>query len=273
MNQIKNLDYLHQYWVGLMDGDGSIQVNHWRKKALQFRLVIKLKFDPLNLRLLKKIEQSIGGSVRQEKGGAFLVWTENHRQRIEKMCTIFERFPPLTTRLTCQLEFLLKCIHASQDSEKRADCVVWYLESRDQKYSSRLKKREILSAQTLHQLPHFKAWLSGFIEAEGCFTMREASSKVISFSISQKGDAYLLQEIALFFSAENKIRRISLKKTKKLPVCDKNPQEEALFLLEIAKREILRRVVSHCTRYPLLGEKERSFIVFSHSIFPDGDIK
>ena len=28
------------FWVGLMDGDGSIQVNHWRKLSLQYRLVI-----------------------------------------------------------------------------------------------------------------------------------------------------------------------------------------------------------------------------------------
>lgn len=281
MKQIENLDYFHQYWVGLMDGDGSIQINHWRKKGLQFRLAIELKLDPLNLRLLKKIEQSVGGSVREERKSGFLFWTENDRRRIEKMCAIFERFPPLTTRLACQLEFLLKCIRADQDSEKRAvlflqsrkQCVAWYLENRGQKYSSRLEKRENLSMQALHQLPYFKGWLSGFIEAEGCFTMREASSRVVSFSISQKGDGYLLKEIALFFSIRNKIREISLNKTKNLPLCNKKPQEEPLFLLEVAKRETLREVVSHCTRYPLLGEKERSFIAFSHSIRKDGDIK
>jgi hypothetical protein len=27
------------FWVGLMDGDGSIQVNHWRNQSLQYRLV------------------------------------------------------------------------------------------------------------------------------------------------------------------------------------------------------------------------------------------
>ena len=38
----KDPSYIQQFWVGLMDGDGSIQVNHWRKKDLQYRLVIKL---------------------------------------------------------------------------------------------------------------------------------------------------------------------------------------------------------------------------------------
>src|SRR6266498_5414355 len=39
----KDPSYIQQFWVGLMDGDGSIQVNHWRKKDLQYRLVIKLQ--------------------------------------------------------------------------------------------------------------------------------------------------------------------------------------------------------------------------------------
>ena len=277
IKQIENLDYYLQYWVGLMDGDGSIQVNHWRKKALQFRLVIKLKGDPLNVHLLKKMEESVGGSVRKQEKSGFVFWVENDRKRIEKMCEIFEKFPPLTTRLTCQLEFLWQCIRVYRDADRKADCVAWYLENRAQKYCSRLERRRALSLQRLHQKTYFKGWLSGFIEAEGYFTLREASSKVISFSILQKGDQYLLSEIALFFSITNKIRKVLLKKSKRAalntPVCDKDPQEEPLFLLEVAKKEILKKLVSHCTNFPLLGEKERSFRAFSRSIEKDGDIK
>jgi heme/copper-type cytochrome/quinol oxidase subunit 1 len=32
----KDPSYIQKFWVGLMDGDGSIQVNHWRKKELQY---------------------------------------------------------------------------------------------------------------------------------------------------------------------------------------------------------------------------------------------
>ena len=28
-------EYIKMFWVGLMDGDGSIQVNHWRGQSLQ----------------------------------------------------------------------------------------------------------------------------------------------------------------------------------------------------------------------------------------------
>ena len=56
----KDSDYIKKFWVGLMDGDGSIQVNHWRRKNLQYRLFIKLKFDPCNLQMLNLIKEDIG---------------------------------------------------------------------------------------------------------------------------------------------------------------------------------------------------------------------
>ena len=30
-----------QFFLGLLEGDGSIQVNHWKKRSLQFRIIIK----------------------------------------------------------------------------------------------------------------------------------------------------------------------------------------------------------------------------------------
>lgn len=53
-DRIKNKDpsYIQKFWVGLMDGDGSIQVNHWRKITLQYRLVIKLRHCSENVEML-----------------------------------------------------------------------------------------------------------------------------------------------------------------------------------------------------------------------------
>jgi len=48
----KDPSYIPKFWVGLMDGDGSIQVNHWRKKDLQYRLVIKLRHCSENVEML-----------------------------------------------------------------------------------------------------------------------------------------------------------------------------------------------------------------------------
>jgi len=38
-SKVSDDEYIKMFWVGLMDGDGSIQVNHWRNQSLQYRLV------------------------------------------------------------------------------------------------------------------------------------------------------------------------------------------------------------------------------------------
>jgi len=82
-----------------MDGEGSIQVNHWRSRVLQFRLVIKLKYSEANFSMLKTIARAVGGGVRLEKGGLFVVWVANDRSEVEKILKIYEKYPPLTTRV------------------------------------------------------------------------------------------------------------------------------------------------------------------------------
>jgi cytochrome c oxidase subunit 1 len=65
--------YIHKFWVGLMDGDGSIQVNHWKFKNLQYRLVIKLKHCSENLIMLNIISNNIGGNVIIIENNKFVI--------------------------------------------------------------------------------------------------------------------------------------------------------------------------------------------------------
>lgn len=69
----KDPEYIKKFWVGLMDGDGSIQVNHWRKKCIQYRLIIKLKYCSENLFMLNLICKNIGGKVRIIKNNEFVI--------------------------------------------------------------------------------------------------------------------------------------------------------------------------------------------------------
>ena len=64
----KRRDYVQKFWVGLLEGDGSIQVNHWRKEILQYRIEIKLKDTEMNKKMLGEIREVIGGRVRSERG-------------------------------------------------------------------------------------------------------------------------------------------------------------------------------------------------------------
>jgi len=51
-----------------MDGDGSIQVNHWRSKNLAYRMVISLKDTKANEGMLKRVSKVVEGKVRKKDG-------------------------------------------------------------------------------------------------------------------------------------------------------------------------------------------------------------
>ena len=224
-------EYIKMFWVGLMDGDGSIQVNHWRKKSLQYRLVINFKNIKSNYNMLIKIAEVIGGSVRIVKDD--VIWVVNNKEAVAKATEIFDKYPPLTSKKICQLAFLKSClINTSIDD---------YFTNRDLKY-----KEQVNIINSPFNMPiYFKEWLSGFIEAEGCFSLRKTKNH--SFSIGQNDDKYLIEAIKQYFEAINIVR---------------NPSKNFYFL-EIYRKEIIKKIILHCTNYPLLGEKNESLQKFS----------
>jgi hypothetical protein len=226
-----------------MDGDGSIQVNHWRKKSLQFRLVIKLKLCPDNRNLLNLIQENIGGKVRTTKD-QFVLWVVDSREEPLGLLTIFNDYPPLTSRLTLQLKFMKECL-ARNDVE-------WYLLNRDKKYIARgagptSGGNRAHTGVVMDKL-YFNEWLSGFIEAEGCFSIRQNNNH--SFSIGQNDDKYLIEMIRTHFDIQSNIQKDGAN----------------FWYLETYRKSTLHSVISHCNNFPLLGEKLLSFHKFKHLI-------
>jgi len=233
----KDPHYIKKFWVGLMDGDGSIQVNHWRFKSLQYRLVIKLKYCSENLKMLNLIACNIGGevkTVRKTKASQtqeFIIWVVNDIKKIRKIIQIFVSYPPITSRLKAQLKFMLECL--------RHNNVEYYLNTRKNKYLNPIN--EDISIDNFY----FKEWLSGFIEAEGCFSIRK-SFKIQSFSIGQNDDKYIMDKIIRHFNISNKVRKIG----------------NRFFIIEVYRKSTLINIIKHCIEYPLLGEKRTSFNIF-----------
>lgn len=223
-------EYIKMFWVGLMDGDGSIQVNHWRRQSLQYRLVIKLSNTNSNHYMLIEIAKVIGGTVRITGKSADVIWVVNKKEEIMEIIKIFDCYPPLTSKKICQLAFLKTCLTNTS--------VETYLLNRDLKYNQQLA---IIDSNIYYNIPsYFKAWLSGFIEAEGCFSIRKSNNH--SFSIGQNDDVYLIDAIKQYFEVTNKVR---------------NPYGKFYFL-EIYKKEVLEKIITHCINYPLMGEKVKS---------------
>lgn len=235
-----------------MDGDGSIQVNHWRKLSLQYRLVIKLSNltssrarservrEGTNYKMLINIAKVIGGSVRITGKGKDVIWVVNDKQTILNIIKIFDIYPPLTSKKICQLNFLKNCILKNS--------VNWYLSHRNKKYDDQISiinsdmfglKKGVLNIPS-----YFCGWLSGFIEAEGCFSIRKSNNH--SFSIGQNNDIYLINIIKQYLKATNVVR---------------NPSSN-FYLLEIYKKETLKFIINHIKNNPLLGEKAESFHIW-----------
>ena len=219
-----------------MEGDGSIQVNHCRKNLIQFRLVIKLKNTKANEQMLKVISKKIGGNIKISSNKEDVLWVENTKEKVENLIKIFEKYPPLTARKKCQLEFLKKCIKDNN--------VELYLLQRNYKYDN----PKIFVYNSLEDLPsYFPSWLSGFIEAVGCFSI--TAKEIISFSIAQKYEINLINCITEYFQATHYKTLF---------------RANELFEIKIYNKDCLKKIVEHCTNFPLLGEKKESLVIFKH---------
>lgn len=234
-------DRLAAFVVGLIDGDGSLQVNHWRSKSFQYRLVVKLKYNEYNEAMLKHIASIYGGQIVIETvkstGYQTVKWVINDRNHIcNTIVPLLTSFPPLTTRMQLQLAFLIKVLAGMSMDE--------YFAARTLKYST----RPTLLSHPLSTLPcYFSAWLSGFIEAEGSFAIRSGLLG-FSFSTGQLNDEYLMRMILKYFNQSNLTIQAKVKNDKNSPF---------FFALtgEIASVRGVTAVIEHLLDCPLQGYK------------------
>lgn len=220
-------DYVIKFFVGLLDGDGSIQVNHWRKTYLQYRFVIRLKYLQSNHRMLIEIAKAVGGFVRVSKRDQRVLWVLNDKAAIRGLLPLLEKWPPLTSSKLCKLAFLKKCLNTNMSPKD-------YFAERDIIYQNQSQIRALNPANPLPT--YFGPWLSGFIEAEGCFSGKR-------FSIGQKGDAYLLKTIKDYLQVTNTISKL----------------KGDFFQLHVYKTLTIE---DHLRKNPLMGAKADSYEKF-----------
>jgi cytochrome c oxidase subunit 1 len=246
--------YAESFWVGLMDGDGSVQVNHWRHQCLQYRLIIKLKYTAANEEMLQLLILHIGGTVRRTACATKpeVLWVVNAKNRIVETIKIFDRYPPLTNRVAYQLKFLRQMLATEKRGLPAPLVVKGYLTQRALKFAgvSLLPARPPAAFLTT---PYYPAWLSGFVEAAGCFCVR--ASGPCSFSIGQKHGQDVLEAICAYIKTNARVVQRS--------------GADEFFVFETYNRRSLARLLTHFRAYPLLGEKANQLAVFSaHVVSP-----
>ena len=198
-----NNNYIEQYFVGLLEGDGTIttNLNSNRSNSIIIRIVISLKNRPENVSMLNKIKETLGGREIIERKNNYVTWIASNKNDLAKVFIVLAKYPLLTARKQCQLEFALNCL-----LEKN---VTNFIVFRNTKYKN--KKPFLANFATQDKFPlYFSPWLSGFIEAQGNFNLllnEKGVVRISRFSIGQNDEIHILNWIKLYFKSNNVISK------------------------------------------------------------------
>jgi cytochrome c oxidase subunit 1 len=260
-------DYITKFFVGLLDGDGTITVGK-KGNTITIRFCIALKNIPENVSMLKLIQEHIGGTVRIERENNYVNWQATNKKDLETVFSILEQYPLLTSRKICQYNFALNCISLRQSrrvdlaakTKKSASIATStftlffenFIERRENKYKNQL---EIIEQKSIEINPlfisYFPEWLSGFVEAEGSLQLIRRSTGGIrnhQFTIGQNNDKYILELIKLYFNSNHSIRKI------------KNSHSPFdYYRIDIGGLVCKTQIYEHFKKYPLLGYKKVSY--------------
>jgi len=255
-------NYIEQFFVGLLEGDGTITTNiNTSSKTIRVRFVIALKNEINNQIMLNKIQSIIGGRVNIERQNKYVTWIATSKSDINKVLLVLSRYPLLTVRKQCQLEFAKNCLLYKYQVEN-------FLKNRNNMYNNMnellLEKLNITIDNFFSKkidLPlYFYSWLSGFIEAEGNFSLvfnDKGKLRKSSFTIGQNDELHILNMIKYYFQSNNDIikdKKIINYRSKKI-----NSDYYRLSLYNAISRKLL---FEHFNKYPLLGHKKISYSKF-----------
>lgn len=180
------------------------------------------------------------GTVRyivNNKNQRFVQWTVDDKNHINNVIIpIFHKYPPLTSRIYFQLQFLIKCI--------KNPTINNYITTKNHKYDIQFHNFSLIT--DYYNLPsYFTEWLGGFIEAEGSFCVRK-KNKNYTFSIGQNFDEYLIKAICKFYSSNVKIQQKNIK----IPVVSnnkyKNIENKYFYEISFASIKDLIKITNHC---------------------------
>ena len=237
-------NYVEKFWVGLLEGDGSIMVDHIRVKKARVRLVIALKNVKENIRMLKIVHKHIGGHVSICNKRKYVKWVGASATCLRNVLRILNKYPLLTTRKQCQWEFakqFLKSMEINKEDLKKL---------RDNKFKNQDLMLKINYLKCIENLSYFQAWLSGFIEAEGHFKIVLKNNKSINssqFIIGQNYEKPLLQVILRYFNSNNKIS-------------EKHSKDgQTYYRIHIGGNEFRQFIKEHFIKNPLLGYKREQY--------------
>lgn len=208
---LDNKFWFKQWLVGFTDGDGNFSIIHQNDK---WGLAYKLTQSRYNLRVLYYVKKELGvGSVTKDntKGQYFI----RDRKTIEKVILpIFDKYSLLTSKHFDYIKFkkALDVMNSATltDIEKNTKLLNLKDSSLPINYISPAWNSVCLPLKSVDQVKAImaKAWIIGFIEAEGSFYLtNKTSTRIVhGFGLTQKLDEIVLQAIGLTLHIPNPVR-------------------------------------------------------------------
>ena len=241
---IKN--YIEQFFVGLLEGDGTITVDFINNCKKRVRIFIALKNLEDNRFMLNLIVKYVGGRVAIKRNNRYVTWYATNRTDLAKIFAILAKYSLLSTRKQCQLDFAKDFINSNLDISE-----LEFKKLRDEKYKNQ-KTMLDLNDKNFVIPTYFPAWLSGFIEAEGHFKLVKKANNTIKssqFIIGQNYEKYLLKAILTYFNRENNKIGFTL-----------NKEGVTYYKIHVGGKDFRSLLDSHFNSYPLLGNKNSLYI-------------
>ena len=247
-----HLGYIYPFFVGLLEADGTITTNIRSNITIEqkprTRVFIALKRNEENINMLNIMAKYICGHVALEKKQDYEYVTlicQKERDLV-KLFAILAKYPLLTARKQSQFNFATACLNRKFKYDL-------FIQSRRVKYENKLEQLNILANKKIPN--YFPAWLSGFIEGEGNFSLvfnHNGSLRKSAFTIGQNDEIHILEWIKTYFKGETKILKDKPKKDGNF----------SYYRLHLYNEKTRNNIFNHFYSYPLLGHKLISYNKF-----------
>ncbi len=236
-------DYIEKFFVGLLDAEGSFQVNHWRKKELKFQIIIRKQYTYCNYMLMLLIKKNIGGKIHNLKKKSLIIWVITRKRDFSNIFNLIKKYPLLTSQRTLQLIFFKDMLLYTKNNKLKLNFDD-YLTKRSLKYNNQAFIINNNSLKNVQLLDYFKPWLSGFIESKGIFEIQ--SNDHCAFSLSHELDYFILAELKTYLNSSVKIG---------------HKIHKNLYFFKTFNKQTLEALYLHINQFPLLGQNYQNFIL------------
>lgn len=248
-------DLMYAYLVGLFEGDGYFNVS---KKGKYFQCELGIELSIKDVQLIYKIKDLLGVGVvgfRERKEGIKMVYFRVRKKDhlINNILPIFDKYPLFSDKRFDYLrlrEVILSNYVYYEDLPKytrpELEAETAFPLSPSLPYEHRNSIESIINTS------YFSAWLVGFIEAEGCFSIytikKPEGYYVASFDISQTKGEILILAIRKHLSLTPKLYK----------------DQTNNFKLKVTSVRSLENIIKFLNKAPvkLIGNKRLQYILW-----------